>query len=74
MRKKNNARLIQIGVNTKILGDFAQLFISCPEECGSTDKDRGNQVRVNKADALAIQASSFNRHPYFMNLCNSRLW
>jgi hypothetical protein len=65
---KLEGHLGQTCVNAKILGDFAELLISRPEKRGRIDKDRGDQVRVNQADAAAVQPSSFNREPYFIHL------
>jgi len=51
----------QAGVNAKTFGDFAELFIFCPQKGGRIDKDRGYQVCIDETDAPAVQASSFNR-------------
>ena len=72
--KRSRAGLRYIRGNPKILGDFAQLLISCPEKCRRIDKDRGDQVRVNQADAAAVQPSSFNREPDLIHLRRPDLW
>ena len=50
------------------LCDLAQPFISCPQKRRRTEKNRGDQMRVNQPDPVAVQTASLNRVPHFAEL------
>ena len=42
-------------MDAKTFGDFAELFIFCPQKGGRIDKDGGYQVCVGETDAAVVQ-------------------
>src|ERR1700691_1122152 len=66
--------LAQLGVNAMTLCDLAQPLISCAQKRRRTEKNRGDQMRVNQPDPAAVQTASFNSVPHFAELSDSHLW
>jgi pyridoxine/pyridoxamine 5'-phosphate oxidase len=60
-------------MQAKTFSDLSQPLVFRPQKHRWMDEARGDQVRVDEADAVVVKTASLDGQPYFFHPSNCRL-